>query len=229
MKKSARFDYAQYKQKGFVASPPMIIGGIIVLVIVVLLFAGGSFKFSVGRTPSQQNQTATSETTVEESSIPTPPSVSTSTFKTFTSESMNISFEYPEDWIINEGTDSVTIALLEEGKTNNAAAGITALSKSLGSAKDLQFASIVDMQKIAIKKEFNTSELTVDEEAKIGDKEARLLGFDGNISGNPLTGRYLTTIDQDNMYAITVLADADKWSKYAGDLQKVLDSFKLLK
>lgn len=229
--KSAHFDYAQCKQKGFVASPPMIIGGIIALVVVFLLVAGGSFKFSAKMTPTEQNQAATSETTPEEAPTPIPTSspVSASTFKTFTSEDMNISFEYPEEWIVKETSDTVTIALIEEGTTNNAAAAITAINRPLGSAKGLQFASVVDLQKVALKKEFNTSEFTVDEETKIGNKEARLLGFDGNISGNPLTGRYLTTIDENNIYAMTVLADADKWSKYSADLQKALDSFKVLK
>lgn len=220
---------AQINQKGFVASPPMIIGGVVVLVIVVLLVAGGNFKFSAKMTPTGENQAATSETTTEEVPTPTPSPVSTSNFKTFTSEDMGFSFDYPEDWTVKETSDTVTIALIEEGTTNNAAAAITAINRPLGNAKDLQFASIVDLQKVAIKKEFNNSDFTVDEETKIGDKEARLLGFEGNISGNSLTGRYLTTVDKNNIYAMTVLADADKWSKYAGDLQKALDSFKLLK
>ena len=208
----------------------MIIGGIVILVIVVLLVAGGNLKFSAKVTPTGQDQAATSETTVEEVvPTPTPSSISTSNFKTFTSENMGISFDYPEDWTIKETSDTVTVALIEEGTTNNAAAAITAIKRPLGSAKDLQFASIVDMQKVAIKKEFNNSEFTVDEKTKIGDREARLLGFEGNISGNPLTGRYLTTADENNIYAVTALADADKWSKYRGDLQKALDSFKLLK
>lgn len=214
-------------QKGFAASLPIIIGGIIVLVV-VLLVAGGNFKFSAKITPTEKSQTTTSDTTSEETPTPTPSSISTSTFKTFTSGSMNLSFDYPEDWTVKETSDTITIALIEEGTTNNAAAAITAINRPLGSAKGLQFASVVDLQKIALKKEFNTSEFTVDKTTKIGGKEARLLGFEGNISGNPLTGRYLTTIDNNNIYAMTVLADSDKWSKYSGDLQKALDSFKLL-
>lgn len=224
MKKSAPTN-----QKGFAASPPVIIGGIVIVVIIVLLVAGGKFKFSANITPTEKNQTITSESVTQETPTPTPAPVSTSTFKTFTSESMNLSFEYPEDWTVKETSDTITIALIEEGTTNNAAAAITAIKRSLGSAKGLQFASVVDLQKVALKKEFNTSEFTVDETTKIGDKEARLLGFEGNISGNTLTGRYLTTIDEDNIYAMTVLTDADKWSKYAGDLQKALNSFKILK
>ncbi len=208
----------------------MIIGGIVVLVIVVLLVAGGNFKFSAKVTPTGQNQAATSETAVEEVvPTPTPSPVSTSNFKTFTSENMGISFDYPEDWVVKETSDTITVALIEEGTTNNAAAAITAINRPLGTAKGLEFASIVDLQKVAIKKEFNNSEFTIDEKTRIGDKEARLLGFEGNISGNPLTGRYLTTVDENNIYAMTVLADADKWSKYSGDLRKALDSFKLLK
>ncbi|MBI2338418.1 hypothetical protein HYU95_04510 [Candidatus Daviesbacteria bacterium] len=231
MNKSARIN-----QKGFVASPPMIIGGIIVLVVIVLLVAGGNFKFSAKLNPTGQKQTATSDTTssketVEETSAPTPTPApeSTSTFKTFTSEEMNLSFEYPEDWKINEASDAVTISLMEEGKTNNAAAAISAVSKPLGSAKGFQFASIVDMQRVALKKEFSVQDFTVDNETKVGDNEARILEFQGTISGNSLTGKYLTTADKENIYAITVLADTDKWSKYSGDLQKTLDSFKVLK
>lgn len=217
-------------QKGFVASPPVIIGGIIALIVIFFL-ATGNFKFSAKMDPTGQEQTPTSATISEEEStpIPTSPPISTSTFKTFTSEDKNISFDYPEDWTVSEDSKNVTIALIEEGTTNNAAAAITAAKQPLGNAKGLQFASVVDLQKVAIKKEFNVSEFTIDEAAKIGSMEARLLGFDGNISGNPLTGRYLTTNDENNIYAMTVLADADKWSKYAGELQKALDSFKPLK
>ncbi|RJQ27254.1 hypothetical protein C4577_01740 [Candidatus Parcubacteria bacterium] len=234
--KSAHFDTersrsTQCKQRGFVASLPVIVGGVVVLVVVVLLVAGGNFQFSAKMTPTGDNQAATSEVITEKATEPTPiPSpVSIYNFKTFTSEDMNISFDYPEDWTVNENSKNVTIALIEEGTTNNAAVAITAAKQPLGSAKGLQFTSIVDLQKVAIKKEFNISGFTIDETAKIGSMEARLLGFDGNISGNSLTGRYLTTNDENNIYVMTVLADADKWSKYSADLQKTLDSFKLLK
>lgn len=220
---------AQTNQKGFVASSPMIIGGVVVLVIIALLVAGGNFKFSAKINPTEEDQTAITETIVEETPTPIPSPVSTSTFKVFTSEDMNISFEYPEEWLVQEGTNNITIVLLEEGSTNNGEAVITAAKGPLAGAKGLQFSSVVDLQKVNIKKEFNITGFTLDEEAKIGDKEAHLLGFDGNISGNPLIGRYLTTIDEDNLYAITVIADKDKWSKHSADLQKTLDSFKLLK
>lgn len=233
VKKSAQLNQkgSACRQAGFIASPPMIIGGIVVLVIVALLVAGGNFKFSAKITPTGENQATTSETTTEKipEPTPTPSPVSTSNFKTFISKDMNMSFEYPEGWLIQEGTNNVTIALLEEGSTKNAEAVITAAKGPLAGAKGLQFASVADLQKVNIKKEFNITEFTLDEEAEISSREARLLGFDGSISGNPLTGRYLTTIDEDNLYALTVVTDKDKWSKHAADLQKTLDSFKLLK
>ncbi|MBI2019044.1 hypothetical protein HYS95_00050 [Candidatus Daviesbacteria bacterium] len=217
---------ARLNQKGFVASPPIIIGGIIALIVIFFL-ATGSFKFSAKVDQPNQDQAATTETAVEET--PTPSPVSTSNFKTFTNEGMNISFEYPEEWLIQEGSNNVTIALLKEGSTKNAEAVITAAKGPLAGAKGLQFASVADLQKVNIKKEFNVTDFTLDEKAEISGREARLLGFDGTISGNPLTGRYLTTIDEDNLYALTVVTDRDKWSKHAADLQKVLDSFRLLK
>lgn len=231
MNKSAQINQ---NQKGF-APPILIIGGIVVVLIIIGIASGGlkgSFKVSVNNQPTPQpTQETTEANSLQETPTSTPASTSNSNsaFKTFTSEKMNISFEYPESWNVNETSDNITISLMEEGKTNNAAAAITAISKPLGSAKGFQFASIVDMQRVALKKEFNVSEFIVDKETKVGNKEARLLEFEGTISGNPLTGKYLTTADEDNIYAITVLADADKWSKYSADLQKALDNFKLLK
>lgn len=226
-----------HHNQGFTAPPIVIIGAVIVILVIIGFASGalkGSFKVSVNNqaTPSPVEETQESaKETVEETPAPTstPAPASTSTFKTFTSEDMNLSFEYPEDWDVKESSDNVTIALMEEGKTNNAAAAITAVSKPLGSVKGLQFSSIVDLQRTALKKEFNVSEFTVDKETKIGEKAAWILEFNGNISGNALTGKYLTTVDDDNMYAITVLADEDKWSRYSADLQKVLDTFKVLK
>lgn len=222
-------------QRGIVAHPLLIIGAVVVVLVIIGVASGGlkgSFKVTVNNqaTPSPAQET-TEEKTPEETptSTPTPVPASSSNFKTFTSEEKNISFEYPEEWNLKDTSNNVTISLMEEGKTNNAAAAISAVAKPLGSAKGFQFASIVDMQRVALKNEFSVSEFTVDKETQVGDKEARLLEFSGTISGNPLTGRYLTTADKDNVYAITVMADSDKWSKYSGDLQKVLDSFKVLK
>lgn len=218
------------KEKGFIAPPIAIIGAVVVGIIVIGIVSGGlkgSFKVTTDGQSSQQQ--SSEETNSQKASAPTSAPTSSSNFKTFTSEEINVSFEYPAEWKVNESSDTVTIALMEEGKTNNAAAAITAVNRPLGSAKDLQFSSIVDMQRAALKKEFNTTDFSVDKEVKVGDKEARLLEFTGNISGNSLTGKFLTTADKNNIYAITALADSDKWSKYSGDLQKALDSFKVLK
>ena len=212
-------------QKGFIASPIVLVG-VAVVVLVIIGIASGGLKGSFKITTNQQ---APAGTTSQGEPTPTSAPQSNTSFKTYTSTSMNFSFEYPENWKVQEGSSNVTIALMEEGKTNNAAALITAMSGPLGNSKDLQFASIVDMQKVAIKKEFGNSSFTVDKATKVGGLEARLLEFSGSMSGNPLTGKYLTTADKENIYAITVLADTDKWSKYSGDLQKALDSFKILK
>lgn len=222
------------QQKG-IAAPILIIGVIVVVLIIIGIASGGlkgSFKVTVDKqsTPPPAEETTT-ETTPEETPTPQPTSEASnsSTFKTFTSKNFNISFEYPDTWDVKETSDNVTVSLMEEGKTNNAAAAISAVSKPLGSAKGFQFASIVDMQRVPLKKEFNVAEFEIDKATKVGSLEARLLGFSGSIAGNTITGRYLTTADEDNLYAMTVMADSDKWSKYSSDLQKTLDSFKVLK
>lgn len=223
---------AQDSQKGF-APIVLIIGGIVVVLIIIGIASGGltgSFKVTTNNQPTPKPPEEVTETTNSEvQPSPTSAPSTSSAFKTFTSDEKNLSFEYPESWNVQDTSDNVTVSLMEEGKTNNAAAAISAISKPLGSAKGFQFASIVDMQRVALKNEFNVSEFAVDKETKVGTKEARLLEFSGTISGNPLTGRYLTTADADNIYAITVMADTDKWSKYSADLQKALDSFKVLK
>lgn len=219
-------------QKGF-AHPLLIVGAAVVVLIIIGVASGGlkgSFKITTNNQPAPQPPEEVTETTNSEAELsPTSAPSTNSAFKTFTSEIIGVSFEYPASWNVNESADTVTISLMEEGKTNNAAAAISAVSRPLGNAKGFQFASIVDMQRVALKDEFKISDFIADKATKVGDKEARLLEFNGTTSGNPLTGKYLTTADKNNIYAITIMADADKWSKYSSDLQKALDSFKVLK
>lgn len=218
------------KQEGFVAPPILVIGAVVVGLIVIGIASGGlkgSFKITNNQSAQQPSEQASSQDTP----TPTPtPAPSNSTMKVYSSADLNFSFEYPEGWKIDEKSDSVTIAIFDKGKAgNDAEAAISALSKPLGTSKDLQFSSIVDMQRAAIKQQFKNSDFARDEDMTLNGQKAHLFEYSGTFVGNPVKAFYVTLTDKDNVYAITALADADKWSKYGDDLKKAVDSFKLLK
>ncbi len=206
-------------QRGVVS--PLMIGGVVVIGIVVFLIASGTFKFSGSIKNNSQTPQATSKPTeapkLEVKLNPEP----------FTDAKLGFLISYPEGWKPNSAITNATFYkpsdIKGEGKAD---ALITIFSAAIGEYKDTKLATIADLHKVQLKKQFSDLSITKEGDIKVGDQDAYEMEFTGVMGGENMHGRYMVLTSSTNLYAILGGANAGLWNDLKDTINASIQTFK---
>lgn len=235
-KLSAHFGCTQCKQKGSACRQagvinPLVIGGVVVLGIIVFLIASGSLKFSgYIKTDSSKPQENQGSTQAQPAAKPTeaPKTEVKLTVEPFADSKLGFSIRYPEGWKVNSATTNATIYKPSDTKgSNKADALLSVFSTPIGDYKDTKLATIADLHKVQLKKQFSNVEFIKEGEVKVGGENAYEMEFTGVLGGENMHGRYIILTSPVNLYAILEGANAGMWNDLKDTLNVSVQTFKI--
>lgn len=217
-------------QKGVVN--PLVIGGVVVVGIIVFLVASGSFKFSgyvkvddQGGKQSEPQKDA--EPAPLSSTAEKPKSEVKLSSEPFTDTKLKFSISYPEGWKANSATTYATFYKPSDTKGDNKAdALITIFSDVLGQYTDMKLATIADLHKAQLKKQFSDLSIISEADTKIGDQDAYEIEFTGVMGGENMHGKYFVLTSSSNIYAILGGANSGMWNELKETLNVSVQTFK---
>lgn len=220
-------------QKGFVASPPVIIGAIIVVAIIAIAISSGALKFSgylkvddSNKTQNDQTKSETPATTV----IPTEkPKAAVKFFsEPFSDAKLGFSISYIEGWKVREDTSAVTMFKPSETKgAEQADALVTVMSGSIGDLTDTKLSTLADLQKVQLKKLFSDVKIIREGDTKVGEKVAYEIEFTGTMNKEKMHAKYIVLTTSSKLFAILAGANAGLWGDSEGELNASVQTFKL--
>ena len=155
-------------QKGVIN--PLVIGGVVVLGIVVFLVASGALKFS-GSVKVDDKSKSQAESQVSQPSPTEKPKAEVKLNpEPFSDSKLGFSISYPEGWKVNSATTNATIYKPSDTKgSDKADALISVFSAAIGEFKDTKLATIADLHKVKLKKQFSNVEFI--KEAEISSRK----------------------------------------------------------
>ena len=210
-------------QKGVIN--PLVIGGVVVLGIIVFLVASGSLKFS-GSVKVDDKSKSQVESQVSQPT-PEPKSEVKLNLEPFTDSKLGFSISYPEGWKVNSATTNATIYKPSDTKgSNKADALISVFSIAIGEYKDTKLATIADLHKVQLKKQFSNVEFIKEGEVKVGEENAYEMEFTGAMGGENMHGRYMVLTSSTNLYAILGGANVGIWNDLKDTLNASIQTFK---
>lgn len=208
---------------------PLVIGGVVVLGIIVFLVASGALKFSgsikvddksKSQTESQVSQPAPKPIEKPKSEVKLNP-------EPFTDSKLGFSISYPEGWKPNSATTNATFYKPSDTKGEGKAdALISVFSAAIGEFKDTKLATIADLHKVQLKKQFSNLEFIKEGEIKIGNQDAYEMEFTGVMGGENMHGRYIVLTSSTNLYAVLGGANAGLWNDLKDTLDASIQTFK---
>lgn len=216
-------------QKGVIN--PLVIGGVVVLGIVVFLVASGSFKFSGSVKVDGQNQKQEQSQGQQSEQTPVPtekpkPEVKLNP-EPFTDSKLGFSISYPEGWKANSATTNATFYKPSDTKGEGKAdALVTVFSAAIGELKDSKLATIADLHKLQLKKQFSNLEFIKEEEIKVGDQDAYEMEFTGVMGGENMHGRYMVLTSSTNLYAVLGGVNVGLWNDLKDTINASIQTFK---
>lgn len=215
---SARF--TRRTQKGVVN--PLVIGGVVVIGIIVLLVASGSLKFSgyIKTTDSNKPQESQTSSQPSQPKEQPKPEVKLSS-EPFTDSKLGFSISYPTGWTVSSTTTGVNIFKPSSTKgAGQADAMVSVVAGNLGELKDSKLATIADLHKVYIKKQFGNVEFSTEKEVKVNGQEGYQIEFTGTISGENMRSKYTVLKGSKSLFALVEVANSGMWK----DLEKELDA-----
>lgn len=228
MNKSAHLGFSS-RQKGF--ANLLVIGGVAILGIVVFLIASGSLKLSgyvkVDDKSKSQAGSQVSQSTAQ--SLEKPKAAVKLSAEPFVDSKLGFSISYPEGWKVNSATTNVTIYKPSDTKgTGQADALISVLSVSIGEYKDTKLATIADLHKVQLKRQFSDVNFIKEGEIKVGQVSAYEMEFTGVMGGENMHARYLVVTSPTKLYAVLGGANAGMWNDLKGAIDASISTFKII-
>lgn len=220
-------NFLQYK-KGIA---PVILVVIIVIISLVVIGAAtgaltGSFKISKTGQEASDQKTASQDKVQVPSPSPSPQTQTNLAQEAYTSSQKGFSIKPPQDWKVDDGQST---AFYEGATMKGSPAALVVTIVPLGSLKGAQLSTVVDTTRLSLKREYPNSNISTDQQTKVGSYDAHLLKFNYSQEGTTYqTGAYLL-IDSENLYNILAVVDENSASKYNKVLEDSVDTFKLLK
>lgn len=218
-------------QKGFIVPPLAIGAAVVVAVIIAVLVASGSLKGSLkitkDKNETQSNQGASLPT-------PTPKTKVELSQEPFIDQEQGYSIQYPKGWQADSQGGPQGGAIFfsrDDGATtiSQSPAALFVVVNPLGEFKEAQFSTIVDSNRLSLKKEFSGAVFDVDQTTKVGNYEAHLFSFTYTGNQGVEYQPQITLIrGQEKLYAIWTMAKKANLSKYEDALQESVNSFKIL-
>lgn len=211
---------------------PLVIGGVAVAGIIVFLLASGSLKFS-GYIKDDANklvetESSTAETTPEPQPTEEPKTEVKLNPEAFSDPKLGFSISYPEGWKVKSSTTGVNIFKPSGTKdADQADAIVSVVNGSLGELKDTKLASIADLHKVFIKKQFSNVEFTGEKDVTVNGQEGYVLEFTGTMNGENMQAKYIVLKSEKNLFALVEVANAGMWNDLEEELDASVQSFKI--
>lgn len=229
MKHSARFSNT-FREKGVIS--PLLIGGVVVIGIIVFLVASGTLKFSgYIRTDSnkpQENQGTAQAPKQTPQSTEKPKSEVKLNPEPFTDSKLGFSISYPTGWTVSSTTTGVNIFKPSSTKgAGQADAMVSVVAGNLGELKDSKVATIADLHKVYIKKQFGNVEFSTEKEVKVNGQEGYQIEFTGTISGENMRSKYTVLKGSKSLFALVEVANAGMWKDLEKELDASVQTFKM--
>ncbi|MDO8486858.1 MAG: PsbP-related protein [Candidatus Curtissbacteria bacterium] len=226
MNKSAHPDFSS-RQKGF--ANLLVIGGVVILGIAVFLIASGTLKFSGYVKVDDKSKSQAGSQVSQSTAQPTekPKSQIKLSAEPFVDSKLGFSISYPEGWKVNSATTNVTIYKSSDTKgSDKADALISVFSVPIGDYKDTKLATIADLHKVQLKKQFSDVKFLKEGEIKVGEENAYEMEFTGVLGGENMHGRYMVITSPKNLYAILGGVNEGMWSTYKDYVDASIATFK---
>lgn len=219
-------------QKGVVS--PMVIGAIVVVGILVAVgISSGALKFSgyVKVDDSNKTQEDQTESVSENSQAQTPqeekPSVKLNS-ESYSNTQYSYTISYPEGWKVKEQANNVNFFKPSVKKGGDQAdVLVSVVADDLKDNKDMKLATIADLHKTFLKKQFGNAEITSEKEIKVGGQDGYELEFTGEIGVDKMHGRYIVIKGEKYLVALIGMAQADLWDNEKMSIEASIQTFKL--
>ncbi|MBI2022542.1 hypothetical protein HYS97_01690 [Candidatus Daviesbacteria bacterium] len=216
--------------QGFVASPPLIIGGIVVGIIIFAIASGG-LKFSGYVKVDDKNKSQDNEqVTQTQESTPTekPKEEVKLNSESYSNTQYGYTISYPEGWKVKEQGTNVNFFKPSVKKGGDQAdALVSVVADDLKDNKDMKLATIADLHKTFLKKQFGNAEITSEKEIKVGELDGYELEFTGEIGVDKMHGRYIVIKGEKYLIALIGMAQADLWDNEKMSIETSIQTFKL--
>lgn len=217
-------------RQGFVANP-LLIGGAVVVGIIVLLIASGSLKFSgyvkVDDPDKSQDSQAETQTETPAPTEEPKPAVKLNS-ESYTDTKYGYSISYPEGWKVKEQTNNVTMFKPSETKgADQADALVSVVADNVGDNKDMKLASIADIHKTYLKKQFTSVDIIGEKETKVGDMDGYELEFTAAINTEKMHGWYIVIKGDKYLYVIVGMSNTGLWDGEKDNIEASIQTFKL--
>ncbi|MBI4038114.1 hypothetical protein HY387_00465 [Candidatus Daviesbacteria bacterium] len=205
-----------------VVSPIIIVVGVVVLIAVVLL-ASGALKFSANIKSGSQPSSSSSQ------KAPEKPKVELT--ETYTNQDLGISIKYPNKWEVDTSQKVPIIYSTDwDAKSaNDSPAGvILASTKRADQTKDMSKATVYDIRKIELQKEYPGATFGEDKDIQLGSIDAHVYEFTYVNVKNDFEGRYYLVVTENKLYGLLATAIKAKWADYEDVLSRIVQTLTLL-
>ncbi len=215
-------------KKGF--APVILVIIIVIVGLVVIGIASGALKGSftiskTGQKPPDQ-KIASQDQIQKQSPSPSPQAQTNLALDVYTNSQKGFSIKPPQDWKVD---DRQSTTFYEGSTIKGSPAALVVTIIPLGSLKGAQLSTVVDTTRLSLKNQYPNSNIYTDQQTKVGNYDAHLLGFDNTQDGTTYKINAYLLIDTENLYNILTLVNKDSASKYNKVLEDSVNTFKLLK
>lgn len=213
-------------QKGVIS--PLMIGGVVVVGIIVFLVASGTLKLSGSVKVDDQNTGKTETQNVQSAPTEAPKPDVKMNAEPFTDAKLGFSISYPEGWTVNSTDTGVNILKPSSTKgAGQADALVSVVTGDLGELKDSKLATIADLHKVYIKKQFGNVEFTGEKEITINGTDGYELEFTGTMNSENMKARYTVLKGEKSLFALIRVANAGMWKDFEKELDASVQTFKM--
>jgi len=218
---------AESDQRG-VIQPILIIGGAVIGIIIILV-ATGTLKFSGYVKVDDSNKQADLPSVQTEESAPAqkPQSAAKLNSENYTDTNYGFTISYPEGWKVREQTNNVTMFKPSETKgADQADALVSVVADKVGDNKDMKLASIADIHKTFLKKQFTSVDIIGEKETKVGAEDGYELEFNSVINSEKMHGRYIVIKGAKYLYVLVGMSNAGLWDGEKANIEASVQTFK---
>ena len=222
---------AQTKKAQAGVISPIVIGAVVVVgILIVVGISSGALKFS-GYVKVDDTEKSSDDQTVTQPAEPIPTKKPGQAVKlnseSYTDTKYGYSISYPEGWKVREQTNNVTLFKPSETKgADQADALVSVVADKVGDNKDMKLASIADIHKTYLKKQFTSVEIVGEKDTKVGDVDGYELEFNATINTEKMHGWYIVLKGETYLYVIVGMSNAGLWDDEKGNVEASIQSFK---
>ncbi|AFZ34054.1 serine/threonine protein kinase [Stanieria cyanosphaera PCC 7437] len=152
------------------------------------------------------------------------------TFLTYSDPEYGIKINYPKDWSTEPRNDFFTTGIIftapDQETQNNFQENISVMIEELSTPLSLSEYTNQSIQEI---KKLSDPNLTSASVATLANGEARKVVYHGEEGRNKLQRMQIWTIRNNRVYIITYTAEAQKYQKFSPIVNKMLNSFVIIK